>query len=563
MTPKPRVLIAFAAVAIAAVLMFPLFWETLALARLPREKHVAVLPFTNTSSHPSGQAFCDGLLDVVTSGLTRLSETRDRLWIVPVSDIREQRIATAMEAGRAVGANLAFSGAVERRGDRVILTLDLVDTRTNRTLRSGEIDDAMSDVAIFQDAVVVAFAGMLDVRPGPHELDPLTAAQTNSPVAYDAYLRARGHLQRFVSEKSVDAAIELLETALEADPRYPSAHAAMGEACWRKCEATWDTVWVSRARSSCARALALNDGLAEAHVTLGLIQVGTGRFEEAVEELERALALDPTSSDAHRELARAYVGLGETGRALEAHKKAIDLKRSYWASYNYLGVFYYRQGRLEEAATQFLHVIHLAPDNVVAYANLGGVYYLMGRIDDACAALEKSIAIKPNHRAYNNLATIHYGEKQYEDAAAMYEKALMYDDRDYRVWGNLAYSYSKLGKQELADACYERAIEKAERFLTVNPRDPAVLTNLAGYYVPQAEYRRVVKLLDRALLLAPSDARVLLNAVHIFEIIGERGRALEVAALALEHGLRDRLEAVDDLDELIQDERYRRLIDEP
>lgn len=568
MTPKARVLIviALAVIAIAVALLFPgareRLGQTLALARLPREKHVAVLPFASTSGHPSDQAFCDGLLDVVTSGLTRLSETREHLWVVPASDIRDQRIATAVEAGRAVGANLAFAGVVERRGDRVILAIDLVDTRTGRTLRFGRIDDAMSDLAIFQDGVVVAFAEMLGVRPKLHELDPLAAAHTDSPAAYDAYLRARGHLQRFVREESVDAAIELLERAIEADPDYPSAHAAMGEACWRKCEFTWDTVWVRRATTSCGKALELDNELEEARVTLGLIDVGRGSFEEAVRQFELALAVNPLSADAHRELARAYHGLGEVDRALETCQRAVELRPTYWAGYDLLGTFYYRQGRLEEAARQYLHVILLAPDNAIAHANLGAVYYFMRRLDEACATLERSIAITPNYRALNNLATIHYHEGQYRDAADTYEQALLHDDRDYRVWGNLGSAYKQIDETELSDARYERAIEKAEQLLMVNRRDPLILTDLAGYLVTRAEYARVVQLLDRALALAPSDVVVLLDAVHILEITGRRDKALEVAARALELGLRDQIEANGDLDELIDDERYRRMVAE-
>ena len=86
-------------------------------ARLPREKSVAVLPFANASGHPSDQASCDGLLVVVISGLARLSETRERVWVVPVSDVREQRIATATEARRAVGGQprVLRSGREARR----------------------------------------------------------------------------------------------------------------------------------------------------------------------------------------------------------------------------------------------------------------------------------------------------------------------------------------------------------------------------------------------------------------------------------------------------------------
>jgi tetratricopeptide (TPR) repeat protein len=564
MARKSRVLVAIvvAAAAAAVALLFPqartLLGQSFASERVPRERHVAVLPFANASGDPSEQAFCDGLLSIVTSGLTRLSESRDNLWVVPVSDIREQQIATPEEAGRRVGANLAFVGSVDRRGDRVIVSIDLVDTHTERVL--NRVDDAIPDLAIFQDGVITTFARMIGIRVDPHELDPLAAAETNSPAAYDAYLKARGHLQRFAREESVDAAIKLLEQALEADPDYPSAHAAMGEACWRKCEVTWDTVWVRRATASCGTALEVDQELPEAHVTLGLINVGRGRFEEAVEEFEQALALDPSSADATRELARAYQGLGEIDRALETCERAIELRPTYWAGYDLLGTFYYRQGKLEEAARQYLHVIRLAPDNAVAHANLGGVYHFMGRLDEACAESERSLAIKPNWRALNNLAAFHYSQGNYADAAEMFERALLHDDRDYQIWGNLGSAYRKLGETELSDARYRQAIEKAERLLTVNRRDAGVLTDLAGYYVARADYGRAVQLLDRGLALAPSDTRVVMDAVHIFEIAGEREKALEAAARALKLGLRERIEAVDDLDELIVDERYKQMI---
>jgi tetratricopeptide (TPR) repeat protein len=444
----------------------------------------------------------------------------------------------------------------------VTITLDLIDTNTGKKLRTRKTEDAISEVAIFQDGIIASFAGMLGIEPRPHELAPLAAAQTQSPEAFDAYLMARGHLQRFVKEESVDAAIELLERALTADPGYSSAHAAMGEACWRKCEATWDTVWVRRATASCTSALELDSDLVEALVTLGLIDVGRGRLEDAVEEFERALALDPHSADAHRELARAYHALGETEKALATCRRAIELRPTYWAGYNTLGTIYYRQGRLEEAAKQFLHVIRLAPDNAIAYANLGGAYHFMGRLDEACAASEKSLAIRPNGRALNNLAAFHYQQGNYADAAEMFERALLHDDRDYRIWGNLGSAYRQLGEADLSDARYKTAIGKAERFLTVNRRDPAILTKLAGYYVTQGQYGRVVELLDRALVMAPSDVDVLMTAVHVFEITGERERALEAAARALEHGLQARIEREPDLDELILDERYRRLIEE-
>ena len=143
MVRKSRVLavIPLAAAAVAVALLFPqtraLLGQSLARARMPREKHVAVLPFASTSGDPSDQAFCDGLLDVVTSGLTRLSETRDRLWVVPVSDIRVIGRATQ-------GVRLMKM----KKGDRVVTVSKVVKAEEEeKLLEAAEtLDKKVSDV---------------------------------------------------------------------------------------------------------------------------------------------------------------------------------------------------------------------------------------------------------------------------------------------------------------------------------------------------------------------------------------------------------------------------------
>ena len=128
--------------------------------------------------------------------------------------------------------------------------------------------------------------------------------------AYALYLQARGHLQRFERAENLESAISLLQKALEQDPAYALAYAALGEAYWRLYELKKRPELVALAQDNCRKALGLNDLLAPVHVTLGMIHRGTGKGEEALADLRRALDRDPRSAEAYREMGRAERALG-------------------------------------------------------------------------------------------------------------------------------------------------------------------------------------------------------------------------------------------------------------
>jgi len=117
----------------------------------------------------------------------------------------------------------------------------------------------------------------------------LTAGGTQAPGANDFYVQGRGYLQRFEKLENVDQAIALLDRALSEDPAYALAHAALGEAYWRKYDLTKEGQWIDLAREHCARALQIDDRLAQVHVTLGLIDRGTGQDEAVPDFMETEL----------------------------------------------------------------------------------------------------------------------------------------------------------------------------------------------------------------------------------------------------------------------------------
>ena len=136
------------------------------------------------------------------------------------------------------GATLAITGSVQRTSERVRLTVNLVDTKTLRQLKAFPVDAEIRDVSVLQDGIVIKVAEMLGLPVSPEARQLLLSGGTTQPSAYDYYVQGKGYLQRHESIDSVEHAITLFGRAVEHDPQYALALAALGEAHWRKYEIT-------------------------------------------------------------------------------------------------------------------------------------------------------------------------------------------------------------------------------------------------------------------------------------------------------------------------------------
>src|SRR6202035_1797010 len=290
---------------------------------------------------------------------------------------------------------------------------------------------------------VNAAVGMLQLEVQPGEREALEAQGTETASAYDFYLQGLGYLQNYDKMENIESAIKVFDTALELDPQYALAYAGRGEAYWKMYETSEsgkDPRWMENSRHDCEHSLALNKRLPSAHVCLGTVYKGTGRYEDAVAQFEGAVASEPTNDDAYRGLADAYERLGKLADAEKTYRRAIELRPHYWAGYSWLGTFYYHQARYAEAASMFSQVIALAPDSIRGYYDLGTVYYSQGRYDDAIGMLQHSIAIRPTAEGYSNLGNAYFYLHRYDEAAGAQEEAVELNPTDYMPWWNLADS---------------------------------------------------------------------------------------------------------------------------
>ena len=523
------------------------------------EKHIAVLPFDNIGSNPANELVAEGLMDSLTSRLSNLEEGQQSLWVVPASVVRRRKVDDPALALRELGATLVVKGSIQREGQDVRLTLNLINTKTLRQIGSVALEDRTGDLATLQDEAVSRLARLMNINVTAAMLS--TTGGSVAPAAYESYLKALGYIQRYDKAGNLDLAISSLESAVKTDPRFALGYAELGEAYRLKYQLDQNPKWVDEASANCQRAEQLNDRLPAVYVTLGRIHDDLGKHDLALQEYQHALQLNPRDADALNGMAHAYEGAGRLSEAEATYKKAAALRPDYWDGYNSLGVFYSRQRRYQDALAQYRHAAELTPDNAQIYANIGAAYFDMGDpkvLPEAENALKKSIELSPSYPAYANLGYLYLAEKRYAESAATTEKALQLNDKNFQVWANLALAYGWLKQNDKAAAARERELKLVEETARVQAQNPRVQSALAILYAQKMLRDKALTRIEAALALAPDNPSVLADVGQAYENLGDRRQALHYVTAALQKGFPiDRLKLVPDLQSLLADPNFR------
>ena len=527
---------------------------------VPKAKHLVVLPLINLGNFENNQTFCDGLMEIFTSKLTQLEQFQGSLWVIPASEVRKRDISSAKEARKTFGANLAVTGSVQRYDENIRVTLNLVDTQTERQIRSSIMDYPILNVKALQDSTVLCLARMLEVELLPDEQELIFAGGTTDPDAYEYYIQGLGHLQKYhvlPDLPNVDTAITLFSKAINADTTYALAYAGLGEAFRTKYLITGEPEWIEEAKYNCLYAIEMNDKFAQVHIALGKVYYGIGENKLALVEFNKAIAIEPNNYSAHRSLARTYIRLNNDKEAEKELNILVELKPNYWRSHYSLGTYYYRTDRNEDAIGVLRKVENLLPEDYQANNNVGGLYYALNRWDDAKKSWSKSLKIMPNYAAYSNLGSLFSLERNYLEAIVMYDSALMLDDKDYRVWGNIAAAYGWLNNRKKADEYYHKAIEYANVKKSVNPNNPEIIIELAQYYTSINMNDSTMSLLHSVLDTEPEDLNIIFRIGLVFEQLNKRDSALIYIIKALNKGYSlNEVNSLPELDKLREDVKY-------
>lgn len=526
---------------------------------LPEERHIVVLPFSNLSEEAIPASLNYGIMEMMTSTITRMEPQQSSFAVVPSSEVHYQEVTSVTEASSVFGTTLAITGSVQRIGDQFRMTVNLVDVTTMRQLRSTPLELEQDELARLQPEMLQILSDMLEVEITPDDTRTLLAGGSDDIDAYMLYTEGRGHLSRYEDIDHVTKAIEHFEQAIASDAGFVRAYAGLAEACWRKYNLTGEMQWSDKAIEYGNTALELDDQLMEANLTMAFLYNRRGRYEEAMQKLGRITEADRGQAEVLRELARSYEGRGYVDRAEEIYQQAVEDHESYWPGYIMLGEFYTKQGLYEQAVDAFTRVTELAPDNFRGYANLGGSYLYLQEFEKARKKFELSLEIQPNEQALSNLGTMYFQQGNFAEAIRKYEEAIEIGSRDYRIWGNLGAAYYWSDEEaEKINPALDQAITLAKQQQKITPEDRELRTSLAGYHALLGHQDEAHSLLDQMSITEITDPITLARIAHTYEQLGAREDAINWLEQALDIGVRrEILETIPGMQDLLGDRRIQ------
>jgi Flp pilus assembly protein TadD/TolB-like protein len=517
----------------------------------PGAKVLAVLPFRDLSGEAGGQLVSDGFAETLGARLAR----EEGIQVFPAASPGAGPPETdPAKLGRQLGANLVLRGTLQRSGDKVRISYLVLHARDGVPVGGDTLTGAASDLFALQDRVAESVVAALKL-PSRRPL-PARTVVPGGPEAQDAYLRALGHLQRYESEPSIDAAVALLLGLARDSGGGAAVQAALGRAYLHKFTLTREPSWAEKAKAACLRAEELDPDLPEVSVTLGKLLVASGKPAEAAAAFGRALGRSPADVEALFGLAEAEQARGRTAEAERSLRAAIALRPESWAGYNRLGFLFTVAGEWEKATEAFRKVVSLVPDNTRGWNNLAQALMVLGRLEDARAAAQRSLEAGPTSLAHSTIGYVDYLEGRFAPSAQSFRKAVALAPADFGLWFNLAEAERWApGLASRAPESYGRAIALSEAELRVNPRDPSVLAPLAVALAKTGRIAEARRRIEEALAAEPDDSQVLCQAAVVSEVAGDRRKALQFLRRAVDRGF--------EKSRIARDPEFRQLVQDP
>jgi len=447
----------------AAVVISIALWLTrtggVPTSAAPRLNSIAVLPLQNLSGDPSEEFFVDGMTDQLITDLAKLGSLRviSRTSVMRYKGTRE----SLPEIARELNVDAIVEGSVVRSGQRVRVTAQLIKAPTDQHLWADSYDRDRGDILKLQGEVADAIAEQVRAHLTPAQQAVIRRAHAVNPAAYDDYLRGRFYFDNgFMKPDAIKKAQQYFKESIQSDPNFAPAYAGLANTYVYSAFAgvlQKDQAYGS-AKEALAKALELDDGVGEAHDTLGVLR---WRFdwdwEAADQEFNRAIALAPSYSCAHEDRATflafmgrrdevlaeiakidqldysaisagvqaaTYYQLRDYPRLIEASKRALLLDPKDWWGHYDLGVGYEGTGKLQEAIFEYQKAVEMSGGSEGVVVALAHAYSAAGKKAEAGKILrDLQRKFKETSASPYTMATIYAGLGENDKAFEFLEKA--------------------------------------------------------------------------------------------------------------------------------------------
>lgn len=367
---------------------------------------IAVLPFQNKSGDADSEYLSDGLSE---SLIYRLSQIPD-LKVSPRSSVFRYKgqDVDAEKIGAALGVDAVMSGRMVQRGDNLTISVDLVDVKNKKTLWGEQFEKKMSDLLATQREIASAITQKLQLKLSGDDAKGITKKYTDNNEAYQAYLKGRYYWNKRTTE-NLKKAIEQFKAATDSDPNFALAYAGLADCYGLLSEYSGvpASETLPQAKANAERAIAIDDQLAEAHTSMGMVYVKSWQWADAEREFKRAIEINPNYATAYHFYCVLLRSLGRFDEAAEMIQRAHELDPlSSVISVNVSGNYMLRKD-YEGMAANSRKVVELDPTYPGGYSSLGSAYLRLGRNAEAIANFEKGVEL--SNRASPNLAVLGYG----------------------------------------------------------------------------------------------------------------------------------------------------------
>ncbi|UCI10365.1 adenylate/guanylate cyclase domain-containing protein [Mesorhizobium sp. B1-1-8] len=374
------------------------FPAALATTAPPTKLSIAVLPFANMSGDGEQEYFADGISEDTITALSKLSQ----LFVIArnSSFTFKGRNVNVQEVGRSLGVRYVLEGSVRKSGNRVRITAQLIDATTGGHLWAERFDRDLTDIFAVQDDVTQHIVGALALNLTEVDQQRLVTEQTDNLEAYDCFLRGREHLWRLTREQNSQAR-ELLQRAIELDPKFASAHAFLALAHGLDYINRWSTppsTSMEHVEELATRAVALDDRNPYAHWVLGIVNLHLRRHDMAIREAERSIALAPNLAEGHESLGNALHYSGRSEEALACFDQAMALNPHYPDMFlHFQAQAMFQLGRYEDAVASLKRRLVRNPGTDVSRVLLAASYGHLDRLAEAREEWQQVFRANPEY----------------------------------------------------------------------------------------------------------------------------------------------------------------------
>ena len=366
---------------------------------LPKKPSLVVLPFQNISGDPEQEYFADGMVEEITTAIARLP------WLFVIARnsafTYKGNAVDVKQVAQELGVRYVLEGSVRKAGNRVRITGQLIDTATSAHIWADRFDGALDDIFDLQDQVASSVAAAIEPKLRQSEIDLAVRKPTDSLNAYDLYLRALAHFNRW-SDEGFAEAVALARRALAIDPSYAPAAAMVG---WYRT-LQYIHGWGSLSGDDIAEAILLSrqtleaasddpDTVWQAGYTLFLL-ASEASVAEAM--LDRAVTLNPNAAMAWNAKGNLLALRNRPDAAIEALERARRLSPNdpnvYWNALS-TAIAHLAARRFDEAIEWADRALHDQPRFITAMRVKTAAFAHLGRLDEARAELGRVLAIDP------------------------------------------------------------------------------------------------------------------------------------------------------------------------